>query len=281
MYPILARYGSFLLYSYTAAMGVGLLLALGLAAWDGRRRTAIRMARDRRTKRPCAGWLDGVIVALGAALVVGRVVFVAANWDYYRANVDESWLLWQGGISYHGAVVAGLLALWAWCRVRSVSFDAVGGMLALPAALWSAFGWLACYLEGCVYGRETFIGPLAASLPDSFGVFAVRYQTQLMGLVFSVLALGVLWWVARAPQTAIETGHSFQGMALFWLAVLLLSAGRAAVDLLRGDLVVMLGGLRVDFVLDVVLALVGLVGMVVTRMRDSRTDRYRNDTELH
>ena len=37
MHPILARYGSFLYFTYTAVMGLGLALALGLAAWEGRR----------------------------------------------------------------------------------------------------------------------------------------------------------------------------------------------------------------------------------------------------
>jgi len=252
VYPILARYGSFLFYSYTAAMGAGLLLALGLAWRQARRsRTAIGT-------HSYEGWPDAVIVGLAVALVVGRVLFVAVNWDYYQDNLDESWLLWQGGISYHGAVLTGLLALWVWSRLHGVSFGALGGLLALPAAVWSAFGWLACYLDGCAYGRETLIGPLAADLPDNFGVFAVRYQTQLMGVALSLLALALLWWARRRMSRT----------ALFWTALFLLSAGRAAVDVVRGDPMRVIAGLRLDFVADATLALAAVLGLVVTLWRN-------------
>ena len=35
--------------------------------------------------------------------------------------------------------------------------------------------------EGCAYGRETTLGWLAADLPDSFGVYAVRYRRSFWG----------------------------------------------------------------------------------------------------
>ena len=262
MHPILTRYGSFLYFTYTAVMGLGLALALGLAAFEGGRQTSESGSGEGGLSRPTvrglwsvsAGWLDGVIIALLTALVAGRGVFVAANWDYYVDNLDETWLLWQGGISYHGAVGAGFLVLWLWSRWRGVSFERLGGMLAMPMVVWTAFGWLACLLEGCAYGRETFIGPLSADLPDSFGVYAVRYQTQLMGLLFSFLALVVLLWTRR---------HLRPG-TLFWFAVLLLSASRTVVDTFRGDAMPLIAGLRVDLLLDSGLALIALAAFITS-----------------
>lgn len=244
MHPILTRYGSFLYYSYTAVMGLGLALAIGLAVHEAR-----QPAEDGRWRPAVRTLLDAIVAALFVALLVGRVAFVLANWDYYVNDLDETWLLWQGGISYHGAVSGGLLAFWIWSRFRGTSFARLGGLLAMPMALWTTLGWLACYLDGCVYGRETFLGPLAADLPDDFGVFAVRYQTQLIGLVLSLLALAVLWRLRRRLPSS----------AFFWLTVFLLSASRAVVDTLRGDGVPLLSGLRLDLLLDVMLALGALL----------------------
>lgn len=250
MHPILTRHGSFFFYSYTAAMGLGLALAVGLAIYQARRQTA-----DGGPRSVVGRLLDGVIVALFAALLAGRAAFVAANWDYYAGNLDETWLLWEGGISYHGAVGGGLLALWLSSRLHGLPFARLGGLLALPMALWTAFGWLACYLEGCVYGRETFIGPLSADLPDTFGVFAVRYQTQVIGLALSLLILALLWWVRRRVKPGV----------LFWLTVMLLSAARATVDTLRGDPMPVLINLRLDLLLDAALALFALAALIAIR----------------
>lgn len=239
MHPILRRYGPFFLYSYTVAMGLGLLLALGLTAYRARRRDG---------DWP---WMDGVLVGLFAALVGGRLAYVAANWTYYQAHLNEAWLVWRGGLSYHGALVAGLVALWAWCRRQTFPFAPIAGLLTPAMVLWSAFGWLACYLEGCAYGRETFLSLLASDLPDSYGVYAVRYQTQLSGILLSILALLVVWAMRRRLNP----------LALFWLALFLLSVGRFAVSLMRGDAMLLLGGVRLDTLLDGTLTLLSALAL--------------------
>jgi len=240
MHPILRSFGPFLYYSYTAAMGLGLLAGVGLTAWRARRRAD--GAEDAR-------WLDGVVFALVAALAGGRIAYVAANWDYFQAHPAEGWFVFGGGLSYHGGLAAGLAALALWAHWRGRSALAIGGLLAPGGALWSAFGWLACWLEGCAYGRETFIGPLAGDLPDSYGLYAVRYETQLLGVVFSLLALGVLWRARRQVPPA----------GLFWLGLASLSGGRLIITLLRGDPVPAVGAVRLDTLVDAILTLVALV----------------------
>lgn len=240
MHPILRSFGPFLFYSYTVVLGLGLLAGVGLTAWRARRRADEGLD---------AGWLDGLIVALAAALVGGRIGFVVANWTYFQAHPGESWLVFRGGLTYHGGLLTGLAALALWAHWRDRSFLRIGGLLAPGGALWSAFGWLACWLDGCAYGRETFIGPLAGDLPDSYGIFAVRYRTQMLGAVFSLLALAVLWRTRRRLAPA----------GLFWLGLALLSGGRFIVALLRGDPVPLVGAVRVDALLDAILILVALV----------------------
>lgn len=261
MYPILTRHGSFFFYSYTAAMALGLLLSLALIHWQTRRQSPIPPAEQANAVGPRPQ--STILISILISLLLSRTFFVAANWDYYAANLDETWLLWQGGYSYHGALIGGFAALWALLRRRGLPFAPVGGLLALPMALWSAFGWLACYLHGCAYGRQAFIGPLAADLPDNFGVFAIRYQTQLMGLLLSLLALVILWWARRRLPPR----------ALFWLAVLLLSAARALVNAFRGDPMPLLANIRLDLLLDATLALIASIILIQDLLRPPKSAR--------
>lgn len=251
MHPILGNFGPFLFYSYTVVLGLGLLAGAGLTAWR---------ASGRADEEADVRWLDGLVVALAAALIGGRVGFVAANWDYFQAHPAESWFVTGGGLSYHGGLLVGLAALALWARWRGRSFLRIGGLLAPGGALWSAFGWLACWLEGCAYGRETFIGPLAGDLPDRYGIFAVRYQTQMLGIAFSLLALAVLWRARRQLPPA----------GLFWLGLALLSGGRFVVALLRGDPAPLVGAIRADVLLDAILTLVGLA-MLFTVLESDKT----------
>ena len=212
MFPILGRYGSFFLYSFTVVMAAGILLGLGLAAcWR----------RDEADER----WLDTAVFVTLIAWLGARAGFVAGNWAYYTERPAEIWQFWQGGLSYHGALLAGLAALWGWSAWRKRPFARDAARLAPALILVAAFGWLACYLEGCAYGAETSLGPLAADLPDSYGVFALRYQTQLIGFVLTLLILPLILWLGRKrPDTAV-----------FWFAILLLSLIHLLVGAMRAD----------------------------------------------
>jgi phosphatidylglycerol:prolipoprotein diacylglycerol transferase len=255
MYPILGRYGPFFLYSYTVVMGLGLLAGIGLTAW---------FVRKEKEKQKYAGWQDGLLVSLLPALIGGRIGFVWGNWSYFQEVPDEIILVWQGGLSYHGALICGLLAVWLWLwrrRQIGVSFTSYAALLMPGFVLAHLFGWAACWLEGCAFGRETTLGWLAADLPDSFGVFAVRYQTQLLG--FGLTA--VIFIAALLLRKRLKDG------LFLWLIFGLVSAAYGIATLLRGDSGMLVGSFRLDTVLSAGLVLVSLVGFVL-QFREKKGD---------
>jgi len=248
MYPILTRFGPFFLYSYTVLIGLGIALGIGLAA-----------VLERRDDLRIPGWFDGFLVALVAGVAGGRAVYVALNWSYYRENIQEIVLLSRGGLSYYGVLVTGLLALWLWTLWRRRSFGPYGGLLAPALALGSVFGWLACWLEGCAFGQETIFGPLAADLPDSFGIHALRFQTQLMSLIICLLILFIV----------LGLRGRLQPLLIFWLTLLFLSAGRIVVSFFRGDKAPIIGQYRLDTVADGALIMLSLLAImiIIARLR--------------
>jgi phosphatidylglycerol---prolipoprotein diacylglyceryl transferase len=274
MYPILHRYGPFFLYSYTVVMIVGGVLAVGLTWWQLRQRSAPGSSAS-SAQAQAKGlyaipalqttWFDGILVLLAAGLVGGRVGFVIGAWDYFQLHADEAWQLWQGGLSYHGALLAGGVALGIWsfwkCSVfrmpYSVFLNHSLGLYAPGFALLVIFGWGACWLDGCAYGQETVPGWLAADLPDAYGVFAVRYQTQVGGMLTGLVGLLLPWGLARW----LRMGNPAW---LFGLTLLLVSLGHLLVGLGRGDELPLLWGWPVGLWLDGMLALMALLVMVRT-----------------
>lgn len=240
MYPILGRYGSFFLYSYTVVLGVGMAAGLLLTA-----RLAPKISR--------VNWLDGILMAWVMGLMGGRVGFVWAYKEYFQERPFEIWQLWQGGLSYHGALLAGIgglaIGYWLWQRSlpnNACSFRQYASLLAPGFILAHAFGWLACWLEGCAYGKEAALGWFTADLPDEFGIFAVRYQTQLMGIVGSLLVLGGVLWLKR-PEIQ------------FYATMVGISFGRFFITLYRGDVVPQIGSYRIDTILEAVFVLLFLI----------------------
>lgn len=239
MYPIVTRYGPFFLYTYQVVMGLGMAICFGWLAWSARRRS------------PGPRALDGVLWAAGAALVGGRLAFVAWHWDYYATHPAEILIVRQGGLAYHGALSTGLLTLWLWCRRQGCSPARYGDWLAPALALMSAFGWLACYCEGCAFGRETWLAWYSADLPDNYGLFAVRFQTQLAGLLFT-LAVAALAFTRR---------RSFRPGIVFGLTLAALGFGQAALSLTRGEFQPQWGWVSYDTLFHLLVASVGLLAV--------------------
>lgn len=217
MYPILARFRWGFLYSYTAVWVITLLLALGQTAW-----------LNRQPHFQLPRWLDAVLAAVAGALLGGRLGFVLANLAYFQVHPDEAWQVWRGGYEFGGALLgAGLgFALWAWWLKPTRPWMSYADLLSPALALCYAGGWLACGLEGCGYGQTAFLGWATADLPDSFGVYAVRYPTQWWGLGAGLLLwLGSSWLALRAMRPGF----------LFWLTLLLLNVLHCLITLWRGD----------------------------------------------
>jgi phosphatidylglycerol:prolipoprotein diacylglycerol transferase len=235
--PVLIQIGPLAVRSYTLLLGLGLLLALGIL---------YRRASQRRAK-PFL-WLDGALVALALGILGGRIGYVVAHWAYYQDRQGQILKYWLGGLSWHGALVGALLGLAIYCRARRVPFWRLADELALGAPLVGAAAWTGCLLAGCGYGRELAEAHwLAADLPDLFGVWALRYNVQLLAAGWSLAVAGVLWAIRDPPPAGARAG----------LFMLLFGLGMALVDPLRADAVPQWGAWRLDVLLDWTLAAAG------------------------
>jgi phosphatidylglycerol---prolipoprotein diacylglyceryl transferase len=252
MEPIVGRVGPFLIYGYTVALAGS--IALGLALTQAVTRRVPQFAG-------LTGWVDGVLVALVGAMLGGRAAFVAAEWAYFAARPLLIWRISEGGFGYHGALLGGVIGLWLWTVARKRPFPAYINLLAPAFTLVNTGGWYGCWLHGCAYGRETrFTGQwwhdwLAADLPDPFGLFALRYQTQLLGVILGLVALIFTLYIIkrRCPQAA------------FWAALFGVSLGHLLVSLLRGDPAPNYAGARLDIWLNALFAILSVIQYWRTR----------------
>jgi phosphatidylglycerol---prolipoprotein diacylglyceryl transferase len=234
MHPILTRLGPIFIYSYTAVFTLGLM-----ASW--------LITQKQAVQKPLPGWQDAALTTLFAGWLGARLGFVLLNWGYFAERPSELLHLWQGGLTAYGGLLGGLIGLGVWCWWGKRPFLPYATLFSPALLLLTATGWAACWAEGCAYGTETTLGPFAANLPDSYGVFAVRYQTQLLGLGLNLLALAVVlgwqkWW-----------GNG----RLFPLSLLLANLSHFGLTFVRADPSPMLAGWRLDSWLALLFAIGG------------------------
>jgi phosphatidylglycerol---prolipoprotein diacylglyceryl transferase len=80
---------------------------------------------------------------------------VLFNWSYYSQNPHLILAFRQGGLAIHGAVLAGVLVLAVFCRVKKLNFWLMGDILAPSLILAQAIGRWGNYFNQEAYGVET------------------------------------------------------------------------------------------------------------------------------
>ena len=232
--------------AYPLALAAGALLGLlwlGLSPLERLTRVEDSIAR-----------IDAGLIALLSGLLGGRLAYVVTHWEYYGSRVIESVWFWQGGLSWAGAALAGLIGVAVYDRVARRPFWADADQLAIPAAILGAASWLGCLVDGCAYGRRTAAGLWTPPAADLLGNLAPRWPTQALGTVFTLLVLLLLF---RLAQLELRSG------LLAALALSLLSAGPLAIAWLRGDPMPVMAGLRLDGVASAALLALGLGGVAL------------------
>jgi prolipoprotein diacylglyceryltransferase len=146
------------------------------------------------------------LLLLPGALVGSRLLFLAGHWRYFVANPAALWRTKSGGMSMLGGVplmVALSFPLLAALRVPVWRFWDLAIFCILPGMACTRVG---CLLNGCCAGREAQHA-LTLKLPNSRGVWAHRYPTQILEGVVALILLGVA--VAVYPAVARTHGVLF------------------------------------------------------------------------
>jgi prolipoprotein diacylglyceryltransferase len=193
--------------------------AIGIAVAAGLLLSWLRM-----TRLSADAILRAYTITAIAAVVGGRLVFVALNTDYFQANPAQMFALRDTpGLSEHGALAAILLASLRMPRAWRAALAC--GVLCCGIA-----ASLACIEQGCAAGREVFPGgglgwALRADWPDALLIRNPRWPAQFFlagGLSAALLALllrrprKALYWAALAAAGVDFGVHFARAEPVIW-----------------------------------------------------------------
>jgi phosphatidylglycerol:prolipoprotein diacylglycerol transferase len=241
MHPILFRIGSFTVHSYTVLLEMGLACGLLIAYLEGRKRLL-----------DPSFLIDASFYSILAGVFGARVGYVVDNWDYFSTHLKETLFIWKGGLSFHGAILAGFSALFAYAVYKKKGdFFLLADVVAISLTIGQVFGWLGCFMGGYAYGKES-VGFLSFDLPDIYGVRALRFPTQPFGAALSLLIFLILIAIRRL----LPIGFPFS------LYLLLYFGCDFLLEFTRGDETTYIGALRIAQVIDIGLVVIALVLLV-------------------
>ena len=176
--------GDFGIRWYALSYIAGLLIGIYIL----RRET--RLPKSLMTPDQIDHLLNYVLLGIIIGGRLGYVLFY--NIAFYLSNPLSIFRLWEGGMSFHGALIGVGLSLFFMARRNNLPFRALSDRVAMVAPVGLFFGRLSNFINGELYGRITNV-PWAMIFPHSDG--QPRHPSQLYEAGLGGALLGLLMYI--------------------------------------------------------------------------------------
>ncbi|NOT74842.1 MAG: prolipoprotein diacylglyceryl transferase [Cyclobacteriaceae bacterium] len=218
MHPVLFEIGSYTIYTYGFCIAMGAVLGFIYMAWQGKKQFGITTDQSNT--------LFLIIVAGG--IVGGKLFIIFEDFSYYTSNPLK--LLSGNGFVFYGSLITCIpLMLWFF-RKHKIPVWSMLDVMAVVICILHTCGRIGCFMAGCCYGKPTdgffqvvFTSPVCQAEPLNTPL----HPTQLYEAGYIVFILILLLIIKRRKQ--------FEGQ-LFLIYLMLYAAGRAVIEIFRGDI---------------------------------------------
>ena len=251
--PVAFSVGPLVVRWYGIAYVLGFALG-GLVVWRTQRRWRLGVSPDD---------LLSLVIGIALGVIVGaRLGYCLFYGDgYYLAHPLHILMTYEGGMSFHGGLVGGILGGYVACRVTGLNPRTMLDLGLTAAPLGLLFGRCANFVNGELWGKPTDL-PWGVVFETGGGVArhpSQLYEALLEGLVIFVV-LQVLARRRPAPPQGLATGAF---LALYGVFRFLVEFVRVP-DAQLGYLV---GSLTMGQLLSLPLVVVGIAEIVLSLRR--------------
>ncbi|WP_034224645.1 prolipoprotein diacylglyceryl transferase [Actinotalea ferrariae] len=243
------------------AYALAILAGIAAAVWLTQRRWAAR-GGDPETVLEISYW------AVPFGIVGGRIYHVLSSPDAYfgaDGNPAKAFAIWEGGLGIWGAIALGAVGAYIGCRRQKVSFAVFADAVAPGLLVAQAIGRLGNWFNQELFGSPTDlpwglrIDPTSPTFPDGLPADTLFHPTFLYEMLWNLAAAAVLIWADRR----FRLGHG----RVFWLYVVLYTAGRVWIEALRIDPAETVLGLRLNVWTSILVGCAALVAFAVVGRR--------------
>ncbi len=217
--------------------------------------------------------LDMLFFAVPLSIIGARLYYVIFYLDLYRrddGSLDFGAMvrIWDGGLAIYGGVIAAILTLLVFCRVRKLPFLAFADVGVYGLLIGQAVGRWGNFVNVEAYGSETTL-PWRMGITEvvnGLSVYKEVHPTFLYESLWNVVGLILLILVARR-------GRKFDGQ-IFLGYVIWYGFGRGLIEGLRTDSLYFFStGIRVSQMLGFASALVAAVVLAVLWRRSGGPEK--------
>ena len=249
----------------------GVIIALGMLAG-----ALVAYREAKKTGQKVDDYIDFTLYTLIAAIIGARIYYVIFEWDYYSAHPLEIFNLRAGGLAIYGGVLASVLTLFIFTKVKKLKFWLMADTAVQGLIIGQIIGrW------GNFFNREAFGGYTDSLFAMQLPVAEAKGITQ--ELIEHLVTVDGVSYVQVHPTFLYEGTWNlllFIGICLYKrhkkfngeiFAIYLMGygVGRFIIEGLRTDQLVIkaLGGIAASQVLSIMLIILAAAFVIYNRVQ--------------
>ncbi len=262
--------GNFGIALYGIVIGLGIILGLSLAA---------RVAKKTGTDPDVIWDLAAPLLIFG--IMGARIYYVIFMWDYYKDDPIQILNLRGGGLAIYGGIIAGVLTLYIYCRIKKQKFPLILDYVMYGLLVGQILGRWGNFFNREVFGEYTN-NLLAMRIPVSMvrerdiSASIAAHMTEGTNYiqVHPTFLYEGLWNLAILVFLLLYLEHKkFDGeIALLYFAGY--GIGRALIESIRTDQLYITGtSIPVSMVLGLAMAGAAICAELIIRFRIRKREK--------
>ena len=215
-----------------------------------------------------------VIIEYAPAIIIAgilgaRLYFCLLHYDYYLANPIEILGLRQGGLSIHGAILGGILAMIVVAKKNHISIMSIMDAMACGTLLGQVIGRWGNYFNSEAYGLPVLNQTWGLFIPESKRVvqyldYSLFHPTFLYESILNLVGFCLLLVLIT------KLGKKYKGLTTFTY-LCIYSVIRFFIERIRVDSALNIaGGVPIAEVISLILLLIGICGIIIVFVRNYR-----------
>jgi phosphatidylglycerol:prolipoprotein diacylglycerol transferase len=181
--PILLDFGFLVIRWYSLAYILGILIGW----WLGKRIILKKFKSFNFNLKEFDNLITYIIISMLLGGRIGYVLFY--NFGYYLSNPFDILKIWEGGMSFHGALVGIIFGTYWFSTKKKISAFFLLDIIAFVAPIGIFFGRIANFINGELIGKTTkvFWGVIFPNIDNNMRHPSQLYEAFLEGVVLFVI----------------------------------------------------------------------------------------------